>query len=319
MNPYVFLVGCPRSGTTLLGRMADAHRDLAVIHETRWIPRTFERREGLSPDGNVAPDLADRLRDTRALKSLGIDATEMESLIRAHLGVPFSRFVTELFDRYGRRRGKHLVGDKTPGYVRYLPTVHALWPEAKVVHLIRDGRDVCLSVLDWRKGATRFSTFEEDPVTTIGIWWEWYVQLGREGGSELGPERYLEVRYESLVAEPEGETRRVCDFLGVAYDPAMVRFHEGRTKQKPNLSAKSAWLPVTSGLRDWRTQMTPDDLVGFEAAAGDVLDAFGYPRATPSIPAPALERAARFRTTFAQEADARRRPIPRSWTTVTAS
>jgi hypothetical protein len=313
VNPFVFLVGCPRSGTTLLGRIANAHPELAVIHETRWIPRCFVNREGLATNGVVTLSLAERLRGVRVLKPLGIAESEMKRLIRDHDGAHFSTFGTALFDLFGERRGKRLVGDKSPGYVRYLPTLHGLWPDAKFVHVIRDGRDVCLSVLDWRKAVTRFSTFDDDPVTTTGIWWEWYVQLGREGSSQLGPGLYHELRYESLVAEPERESARLCDFLGIPYDAAMLRFHEGRTRSKSGLSTKAAWLPVTGGLRDWRTQMDPVDVPRFEAAAGDLLDELGYPRSTPSVPRRALDQAARIRETFVREAQARGRPLPRAW------
>jgi hypothetical protein len=318
MNPYVFFVGCPRSGTTLLGRIGNAHPELAVVHETRWIPRCFEHREGLTANGAVTPSLAGWLRDNRALKPLAFDESELERLIRDRDGVPFSTFVTALFDHYGAQQGKRLVGDKSPGYARYLPTLHGLWPQARFVHIIRDGRDVCLSVLDWRKGATRFSTFDEDPVTTIGVWWEWYVQLGREGGGQLGPSLYDELRYESVVVDPERESVGLCDFLGIPYDASMLRFHEGRTRSKPGLSTKSAWLPVTGGLRNWRAQMDPDDVLRFEAAAGDLLDKLGYPRAAASVPSRALDRAARIRETFAEEAHARRRPLPRAWSYASA-
>jgi hypothetical protein len=313
MNPYVFLVGCPRSGTTLLGRIGNAHPELAVVHETRWIPRCFEHREGLTANGVVTPSLAEWLRDARTLRPLGMDESEMERLIGDRDGVPFSTFVTALFDLYGQKQGKRLVADKSPGYVRYLPTLHGLWPQARFVHIIRDGRDVCLSVLDWRKGATRFPTFDEDPVTTTGVWWEWYVRLGREGGSRLEPSLYHELHYESLVAEPERESARLCEFLEIPYDDSMLRFHEGRTRSKPGLSTKAAWLPVSGGLRDWRTQMDPADVLRFEAAAGDLLDQVGYPRTAASVPRRALDRAARIREIFAEQLHARRRPLPRAW------
>jgi hypothetical protein len=313
VNPYAFFVGCPRSGTTLLGRIGNAHPLLAIVHETRWIPRCFESREGLTEDGLVTPRLAGRLCDERVLGPLAIDADEMERLVHAHDGAPFATFVTSLFDRYGERERKRLVGDKSPGYVRYLPMLHALWPEARFVHIIRDGRDVCLSVLDWRKAATRFSTFERDPFTTTGVWWEWYVELGREAGRRLGPRIYHELRYESLVAEPEREVAELCAFLGIPSDDAMLRFHVGKTRVKPGRSAKSSWLPVTQGLRDWRTQLDADAVLRFEAAAGHVLEELGYPR-SGSITSSEIERAARLRERFAQEARARGRPLPHAWT-----
>jgi Sulfotransferase family len=319
VNPYVFIVGCPRSGTTLLGRIADAHPELAIVHESRWIPRCFEHREGLTSDGRVTPSLVERLRDPRALKPFGIDDGEMEKLIRDADGRSFASFVTALFDRYGDRRGKTLVGDKSPGYVRYLPTLHELWPHAKVVHVIRDGRDVCLSVLDWQKGATRFSTFQDDPFTTSAVWWEWYVRLGLEGGSQMGAGGlYHELRYESLVADPELESARLCDFLGIPHDDAMLRFHEGRTRSKPGLSTKSSWLPVTGGLRNWRQQMDPDDVLRFEAAASELLGDLGYLRGVPTVPKKHLDRATRIRETFTEELRARQRPVPGAWSYVSA-
>jgi hypothetical protein len=144
------------------------------------------------------------------------------------------------------------------------------------VHLIRDGRDVCLSATSWTRRreslARRYPTWPEEPVLTAALWWERHVRKGRKGGRPLAPERYLEVRYEALVADPEAACAELCDFLGVRYDDAMVRFHEGRTKIKPGLDAKHAWLPVTTGLRDWRTELPAEDVEGFEAVAGDLLE-----------------------------------------------
>ena len=313
MNPYVFLVGCPRSGTTLLRRIADAHPQLAVARGTRWIPRTFEFRRGLTEDGDVTPKLLERLRDPFRLERLALEEEDLERLLASRERMSFADFVTALYDLYGDRHEKPLVGDKTPGYVRYLPTLHGLWPWAKFVHIVRDGRDVCLSVLDWRKDATGFCTFGRDPVTTIAVWWEWYVRLGLEGASELEPDLCHEVRYESLVDAPERECRRLCRFLGLPFDDAILRFHEGRMRDDPELDAKRAWRPVTPGLRSWRSQLPHEDVVRFEAAAGELLEELGYERATASVPRSELARAARVREAFTSEVRARGRPLPRAW------
>jgi hypothetical protein len=233
----------------------------------------------------------------------------------------YPRLVTELFDLHGEVKGKRLVGEKTPKYVRYLPTLCSLWPHAKVVHLIRDGHDVALSMLEWSKterNAGRFPTWDDDAVTTLALYWEWNVRLGQETGAFLGPERYYEARYEALIADPELECRKLCDFLALAYDPAMLRFHEGRTKAKPGLSAKKAWQPVTGGLRNWREQMTPGDVRRFEAAAGPLLDELGYQRADGSASDEELERAMRLREAFSDHARSHRGTVPRAWGGVTA-
>src|SRR5262249_55464902 len=149
--------------------------------------------------------------------------------------------------------------------------------------------------------AARYGTWSEDPVVTTALWWERKVRLGREGGKSLNPDLYYESLYERLVNEPEAECGRVCAFLGVPYDERMLRFHEGRTKTKPGLDAKTAWLPVTPGLRDWRKQMPPADVERFEAAVGDLLDELNYPRAFPK-PAPEVaQRVALLRELFTEE------------------
>jgi hypothetical protein len=316
VNPYVFLVGCLRSGTTLLQRLVDAHPEIAVIHETQWLPRWYERRVGLTEEGVVTPKLLAKLVEHPRFARLELDPDRIAKLIENGKPKHYARFVTEVFDLHGEVKGKSLVGEKSPGYVRHVPTLHALWPRSKVVHLIRDGRDVALSVLDWKKKestAGRFPTWDEDPVTTTALWWEWHVRLGREAGAHLEPGQYYELFYESLVDDPERECDELCRFLGVPYDDAMIRFYEGRMRPKPGRRAKAAWLPVTRGLRTWEEEMRSDDLSRFEAATGDLLKELGYPQAAQAVSDPARRRAARFRAAFADHARSRRRRIPEAW------
>ena len=81
MNPYVFIVGCPRSGTTLLRRLVDTHPLVAVIDEVRWIASFFERREGLTPEGLVTPELVDRLLAYDRFATLKISREQLGRLI----------------------------------------------------------------------------------------------------------------------------------------------------------------------------------------------------------------------------------------------
>ena len=300
-NPYVFIVGCPRSGTTLLQRIVDAHPQIAIMSESRWIAEWFEERKGLTPDGTITSELVSQLFENPRFARLHIGREQLMALMRDDGPVSYSSFVTHIFDLYGRRKGKALVGNKTPAYVRRLDLLHTLWPQARFVHLIRDGRAVCLSVANWPKAFQAdkpgsIAAWREDPVSTIAVWWELNVRLGRLVGRSLGPGLYYEIPYESLVSHPQEECASLCAFLGLTYDDAMLRFHIGKTKSHPGLSAKRAWLPITPGLRDWRSQMPAEEVERFEAAAGDLLDELGYPRASPSTRHESLESAARIRS-----------------------
>ena len=110
----------------------------------------------------------------------------------------------------------------------------------------------------------------------VGAWWRWLVSAGRRDGGTLGPGRYHKVRYEELVAHPEHRLRELALFLELPYAPEMARYFEGKTRSRAGRSAKGAWLPPTSGLREWRAQMSVRDQELFEAIAGDLLSELGY-------------------------------------------
>jgi hypothetical protein len=284
VNPYLFVVGCPRSGTTLLQRMLDNHPQLAVANDSHFIPRVVEDVP-IGVDPLLTPGLVERVRTYRRFYRLGLPDVAVRRAARE--ARTYREFVSALYSEYGRLRGKPFAGEKTPDYVRHLPRLHVLFPWARFVHIIRDGRDAALSILEWArrdKGPSRFELWEEEPVAVCALWWRWLVTTGRRDGRALGPARYREVRYEDLVARPETTLRELASFLGLPYAPEMVAFHEGKTRREPGLSAKKAWLPPTPGLRDWRTQVSERDAQLFEALAGDLLSELGYERSvgTPS-------------------------------------
>jgi hypothetical protein len=315
-DPYLFIVGCARSGTTLVHRIVDAHPEIAITPEMHWITRHFKSR-----NGSVVPELVSELTGHKRFAQFEIPREEFEGLLGSGEALPYPTFLSRVFDLYGKIKNKPLVGNKTPAYVRSIPTFHALWPEAKFVHIVRDGRDVCLSILNWKKAdhtAGRYASWEEDPVSTTALWWERKVRRAREDGAALGPDLYHETLYEELVDDPERECKRLCEFLGVPYDDAMIRFAEGKTRTDlPNArkTPKQAWLPITSGLRNWRTEMPVKDVERFEAAVGDLLEELGYERAVPNPSSEALEQAERIREAFTREAHPRGDRPPGSWAT----
>lgn len=316
-NPFVFIVGCPRSGTTLLQRLVDAHPRIAIIHEMYWLLSWYRQRIGLTQERTVTPELVSRLVEyPKFAKRVKIGQTELEGLLKDGGNISYARFMTGVFDLYGKARGKMLVGDKTPKHILDIPALHELWPSARFVHLLRDGRDVFLSVANWERAdriAARFPTWAQDPVGTTALWWELHVRLGRETGRSLPPQLYYELRYETLVADPAAECGKLCAFLGVPYDDAMLRFHEGRTKAKPGLDAKEAWRPITTGLRDWRSQLSAEQTEKFEAVAGDLLTELGYARTTVRPCQETLQHATKIRSLFGEDLRSRNQLLPQGW------
>jgi hypothetical protein len=305
-NPYVFLCGCPRSGTTLLQRMLDGHPELAVLLETNVVPRPVLGKHP-APDLLLTDELAAQVTGHKWFDRLGVD--EQTAFGLATGSFTFAEFIGALLDEAGRRRGKPLVGEKVPGYVRRMPSLHGLFPSARFIHIVRDGRDVALSMLDWitpERWLGRMPLWEKEPVAVCALNWRREVSGGVRGRRRVGAERCLEVRYEDLVEAPEPVLRLIADFLHLRFDVSMLEFHKGRTRRDPRLWSKDRWLPPTAGLRDWRGGLSPRDLQLFEALAGEELMSFGYPLvAETPVPSEVVAAAERCRRWWEAEIERR--------------
>ena len=263
------MVGVERSGTTLVRAILDAHPDLAIPQESYFVVELalgrerYERPEGFDADA-VMDDLAAHVWFRRwelpeqDVRTAVAGATNYAGAIRA------------VFGAWARVEGKPRYGDKSPRYVLALPLLAELFPESRFLHVIRDGRDVSLS----------FSQQFDLPVPLAMRRWRRRVGIGRSDGIRLGPDRYLEIRYEDLVADPEQSVRQVCAFIDVPFDASMLRHHERAERllgpMHDRFRHERIALPVSPGLRDWRDEMSPADLALCEHVGGELLSELGY-------------------------------------------
>jgi hypothetical protein len=289
--PFLFIVGCGRSGTSVLRRVLDGHSQLAVAHEGRFVAPLSRRRARYERDDgfDVEAFAADLLVDPAVRGNLGLSVEDVRAALDGAPVLDYPDAVRRVFAFYAARQGKPRYGDKMPAYVLRMPALADLFPEARFVHIIRDGRDVALSYQSVAWGPT---TAEE-----AAIRWRGNVRRGRRDGRRLGADRYREVRYEELVADPEPVLRSLCEFLDLAWDDAMLHHHVAAgavvaATRFPGAHQRLL-LPPTRGLRDWRRDMPERDVAGFEAIAGDLLDELGYGRATgpSSVPEQLASRA----------------------------
>lgn len=281
----IFLVGCPRSGTTLLRLMLDRHPDLAIPPESHFIPPLWSVRRRYVTDARVDVERLTRdIMGTMRFREWGLEEDAVWRRVRALRDPGFADVIDTVFMAYADRHGKGRWGDKTPGYSLDMPLLARLFPGARFVHIVRDGRDVVLSLSE--------TLFSGDLIQSAQAWAH-RVRKGREDGRRLG-DRYVEVRYEELVDDPERVVRSVCDFVGLDYRPDMLRYYESGAESVPHREQRvhrNLARPLTKGLRDWRRDMTPDDLALVEAVLGKALLEFGYEPGFSDVPTAARVRA----------------------------
>jgi hypothetical protein len=253
----------------MLRVILDRSSGIAIPDETFFVPQLAHRHRGV-----VDPaELLDDLRRLPRLAAWGIAAEDLAAGLRP--GMSIGQALDAVFSAYASKHGKPRWGEKTPMYMRRLGLIDRLFPDAQYVHLIRDGRDAALAFLDMPEGVvTRTWAHPRSPA---GFACEWRTEVvrARELGRRVGPSRYLEIRYEDLVADTEAVVRSVCSFAGLPFDLEMLDY-AGAVDVSAKPHHQRLLQPPTRGVRDWRSQMSRDDALAFEAIAGDLLAELGY-------------------------------------------
>jgi hypothetical protein len=179
-----------------------------------------------------------------------------------------------VYSDYARQYGAKRWGDKSPIYTTHIEAIARAFPTGQFIHIVRDGRDVVLSMQKTYRGA-RF--FYIDPYYAASSW-KARVRRASTSGARLGPSRYFELRYEDLVERPETVIRKICVFLGEEYEPAMTNPDREASRHYHSEGIHRATRePInTSASGRWRREMSVKDQRLVQSVAGDLLSAWGY-------------------------------------------
>jgi len=282
-TPVPFIVGTGRCGTTLLRMMLDAHPELAIPPETHFFHRAVissmlssDPREGF---------LTALTSDVR-WPDFQLSAELLRSLIRDLEPFNLSDAFRTFYRAYAKMDGKTRWGDKTPNHSSLMDFIEKFIPEARFIHLIRDGRDVALSLKELWFGPRSFQE--------AAGWWVSKIKAAREQVSRL--RYYLEIRYEDLVSRPEPTLKQICDFLDLPWNSVMLDYHKSanqklriiapvlsedrkrmiNSEERQSIHRLTSKPPQRERIARWRKEMNDADQEAFEKAAGWMLCELGY-------------------------------------------
>jgi len=262
--------------------MLNAHPEVAVPSESRFIVELWPGRDEVEVDTFLA-----RLTEHHLFHYWNLPIEAVRSELGDTRSCLYVDAVAAAYRAFAAAHGKTRWGDKTPRYIEHIPFLGSLFPRARFVHLVRDGRNVALSYGD--------VPFGPKTVARAAQLWSARVRAGAKDGRSLPPHRYYELKYEDLTADPEGQLRSLCAFLDLDFAPDMLdHANAARDVMLPRgdrFNPKVAERPV-AGTRDWRRTMRASHVAVFEVIAGDVLTAMGYERRFPSPGITARARAA---------------------------
>ncbi len=286
--PVPFIVCHPRSGSTLLRLMLDAHPDLAIPPETM-----FNEVFQLSRTPQQPPDLPravlTAMMHSQRWNHLHISADALlDAFTRMGDGFSVSAGLRIFYQLYAARHGKTRFGDKTPGHIFWIPEIAALLPEAFFIHVIRDGRDVAASMRHMWFGPG------DDMQKLAQSWLKW-LSAGLDAAKAY-PDRCLEVRYEDLAVSPEPILRRILAFIDLPFHPAVLCHHQQAAERLSELGAfrdpdgrffatreahqeihrRTLDPPNAGQIRRFQKDLSGEEIAIFEAATRPVLKSLGY-------------------------------------------
>ncbi|HEX2388721.1 MAG TPA: sulfotransferase [Solirubrobacterales bacterium] len=283
-TPAPFVVGVNRSGTTLLRMMLDAHPELTIPPETHFVPELIAAAESKDP----APEtLLATITGQREWGDFGLDEDELLERFRAIEPLNAGDALRAFYSAYAERAGKPRWGEKTPIYVKSMRKIERALPEARFVHVIRDGRDVALSIRD--------RAVKEHPIDRIAERWVRRISRAREQARHLA--HYEEIRYENLILDTRPTLERVCELFELPWDDALLDYHERSADRLEEMKrelpddgkrttlsverrmathARTTEEPDPRRASRWRESMDRSDRAQFESIAGPLLVELGY-------------------------------------------
>ncbi|GFG73626.1 sulfotransferase [Mycobacterium botniense] len=263
-NAPIFIGGTQRSGTTLLRVMLDCHPRICCGPELKVLPVVAEHYKFLVG------------RNREVMHSYGNTVADVQRSCRL--------FVEDLVANFLRAQGKPRWAEKTPQNTRYMLTLGEIFPEARFIHVLRDGRDVACSLLtmEWSDSATgRKLDYVQNMAAAARYWRDTVLQARSLARHPSLAGRVLEVRYEDLVNHTETTMRTVLAFLGEQWDEAVLAHHsKDRSGEPVEPSTAQVNKPLNhDSLGRWRHDMTEQDKAAFKQEAGELLIELGYAQA----------------------------------------
>lgn len=271
----VFCVSAPRSGSTLLRLIVNAHPDIAVpppswLHELIY-PHLYSYGD-LGKDANFR-ELCEDVLNCPNVQKFPHKPTLDELIKACGSDRSFKRIYAVLHELYAEATGKSRWGEKTPRDSFWMDEILKDFPDAQFVHIVRDGRDMAIDISQSPK-MRPYSLYMG------GIVWREYVSAIRDSATRLTKDNFYELRYEDLCADPEGVLKKMCAFLKVDYSDRMLKHYETDDAKAwaSDPQHEKTSRPITTEFCEmYKTRLPKGDVAALEHLFADLLKVYGYP------------------------------------------
>jgi hypothetical protein len=294
--PPFFILGRPRSGTTLLTTLFNAHPNIRIAPEFPVMMFLYRKFKNVKVwDEDTIRSFVDHAFyhsknskiNERRVNNLRIDKEFIIGELLRYKEVGSIQLFLKSIDYYAfslyDKGETKWIGDKNPVYSIFANRIQRIFPDAKFICIIRDYRDNFISM---RKLADREVAVEAPSIPLQVARWKYFTKLFLDCKRRF-PDRYYILRYEDLVTDQEKTFRSLCDFLGIVYTPAVFEYHKRKEETKQTYGTSGVWerfhenllKPINTGsMNTWQDKLTVKEVKLADQIAGKYADKLGYER-----------------------------------------
>lgn len=266
----IFIVGYRRSGTTLLRNILNAHSQLAIVSESHFIAYFYDNIH-LYADLNHDPNFEFLLTDI--ISSKRYKGRKLSTIVNLDLinRIPqrnLASILEVLYDQYKKINNAKVWGDKTPYFLYRIPMLIDLFPNCRIIHIIRDPRAALLS---------QQKNFAEYNVIKYARMWVNGMASFEKAKMVLEDAQYFEIKYEDLVSNPVSSLQNICDFLSISYESSMLKYYKNTNMDVNHAKSELFQKSITDAhINIWQQELKKSEIQKIEAETFRYLKKFGY-------------------------------------------
>lgn len=286
----VFIIGNPRSGTTLLRLMLTAHSRMVIPPECGFAAWYYDKyknwKDLVKQNETIINDFVSDLLKAHKFENWKIKKEDILSYLLNIKPTTYSDLVSGIYFFYGNRIKKNLLkwGDKNNFYLNYILTIKKMFPKVKFIHLVRDGRTVACSYknLGRKKMTSKYAPKLPSKISDIALEWQRNLTIITDSFASFNYEGVIELRFEDLILKPVEKLTELCTFINIDFEERMLNYYsltenEGlEPKEFLSWKEKTRKPLIKEEADRFKHELTPGEITTFESFSRKFLENYHY-------------------------------------------
>ena len=286
----IFIVGNPRSGTTLLRLMLTSHHQIVIPPESGFAIWYYDKyknwKELIKQNDYVLTNFTKDLFKAKKFENWRLDSNEVYNYLKHIKPETYTMLIAHIYIFYAQKIKPHIIywGDKNNFYLNHILTLKKIFPDAFFIHIIRDGRNVACSYkkIMKKKFKSKYAPQLPSDITDIALEWKKNINTIRNSFIKINYNNVLEIKFEDLINEPEHQLTRICQLIGINFDENMLQYHKIdeshglEPKEFLEWKAKNQKPLLKGEISRFKNELSNIEAEKFRDIAKDELEAYDY-------------------------------------------